>query len=447
MIRTPSVAGSFYPAEAATLAALVRQSLARAQVEPYPAKALIVPHAGYIYSGEVAASGYAAVAHLAPRVRRVVLIGPAHRLGFRGIALPTASAFATPLGLVALDQEVLAAVNDGLEVRPLDLAFDGEHDLEVQLPFLQTVFPEATVVPLLVGAADPARVERLLEQLWGGPETLIVVSSDLSHYHDHASASRLDLATTQAIEALAPERLAPDRACGALPIVGLLRRAAALDLRATTLDRRTSGDTAGDHNRVVGYASIVFEPAAQARLSDDSRQRLLTLARETLELAAAGVPQRPLELNHYPWPLRALRKTFVTLEIAGQLRGCIGSVVPNQPLVVDVAQNVGRAALSDPRFGPVRPEEVATIDLTIAILSHPRPIPCRSEIELLNQLQPDIDGLILRDGNRSALFLPKVWHALPQPLQFVRQLKQKAGLAPDHHSPTLQAFRFTTESF
>lgn len=446
-IRAPSVAGKFYPADAVILGRWINQFLTQATTQALPVKAVVVPHAGYQYSGAVAATAYAGLRHLAPEIRRIVLIGPAHRLGFRGIAAPSADAFATPLGPVPVDRAAVDSVVDGAAIRVIDQAFDGEHDLEVQLPFLQTIFHDFEIVPLLVGGADPALVENLLERLWGGPETLIVISSDLSHYHDSETARRLDLGTSQMIEALAPERLCGDFACGHTPIAGLLRRAGALDLRATTLDLRNSGDTAGSSDRVVGYGAYGFEYAATARLSEDHRARLTQVARNALDRVAAGNASLDLKLAAYPLALKAIRKTFVTLELDGRLRGCIGSVQPVQPLVTDVAANTIKAATLDPRFGPVTADEAGRIAITISILSHPRPIPITSEADLVARLHPDVDGLILREGQRQALFLPKVWHDLPHPLQFVRQLKMKAGLPAEHFSKDLQAFRFTTETF
>ncbi|CAK0766784.1 conserved hypothetical protein [uncultured Gammaproteobacteria bacterium] len=227
----------------------------------------------------------------------------------------------------------------------------------------------------------------------------------------------------------------------------MLRRAAALDLRATTLDLRNSGDTAGDRSRVVGYGAYAFEYAANAHLTDAHRGRLRDAARTALSEAAGHGRLTPVTLNDYPLPLRAIRKTFVTLEIEGELRGCIGSVATVNPLVVDVVQNTFKSAMQDPRFGPLTVDEVPRIEITISILSHPRPLQFTNEADLVERLRPEVDGLILRDGGHQALFLPKVWHQLPQARQFLRHLKAKAGLNPDHESGTLRAFRFSAETF
>lgn len=453
MPRAPAVAGAFYPAEPARLGQMVSQMvgdcLAHAGAEPLPAKAIIAPHAGYIYSGPIAGTAYAGVAHLGERVTRVVLLGPAHRHGFRGIAYPTADGLATPLGAVAVDRDGLAAIADLTGVQPLDRAFDGEHSLEVHLPFIQRLFPRAAVVPLVVGQCEPALVDDVLQRLWGGPETLIVVSSDLSHFHDHATAARLDLDTSHAIEAADIDRLSGDRACGYLPISGLLMRAKALDLRVTTRDLRNSGDTAGDRGRVVGYGAYSLEPADAARLSDADRALLLDTARRALAEVVAGATGRApaVRAAEFPMPLRAIRRTFVTLEIDGDLRGCIGSVTATRPLVEDVVANTLKSAMEDPRFGPLTAVELPRVDISVSILSHDRPLPIRAEADLLTKLRPHVDGLILRAGPRGALFLPKVWDALPDPRDFVTQLKRKAGLPAGQPVPGLRATIFSAESF
>lgn len=254
--RRPAVAGAFYPATPAVLGRAIDELLAAVPAGPltHP-KALIAPHAGYQYSGPIAASAYAQLAPIAARVTRVVLLGPAHRVPLRGLAYPDADRLLTPLGAVALDREALAGLADLPQVRCLDSAFDGEHCLEVQLPFLQRVLGDFRVVPLVVGAAAPAHVAEVLERLWGGEETLIVISSDLSHYLDYGSAVQLDRQTTRAIEHLDPEALDHRGACGATPVAGLLLAARHHGLKVQTLDLRNSGDTAGPRDQVVGYGA------------------------------------------------------------------------------------------------------------------------------------------------------------------------------------------------
>ncbi len=262
-IRPPAVAGLFYPADPEELRRMVQGFLHEsAPANGMPPKAIIVPHAGYIYSGPVAASAYARIAPLRGVVTRVVLLGPSHRVGFLGLASSSADFFHTPLGDVPLDRDAVAGLGALPQVHALDEAHAMEHSLEVHLPFLQEVLGEFSLVPLVVGDAAPREVEEVLEQLWGGRETLIVISSDLSHYHDYATARTMDHATARAIEELRYQDLRHEGACGRNPVRGLLLAAQRLGLKADTVDLRNSGDTAGPRDSVVGYGAWLFREAA-----------------------------------------------------------------------------------------------------------------------------------------------------------------------------------------
>ena len=257
--RTPAVAGMFYPAHAAELHTQVQNFLNQVQApdEP-PPKAIIVPHAGYIYSGPIAAVAYARLRAAREIITRVVLLGPSHRVGFRGIAVTSMDAFATPLGLIPVDREAIEQVRQLPDVGFLEQAHTQEHSLEVHLPFLQEVLDAFKLVPLVVGDARPSEVGAVLEALWGGPETLIVISSDLSHYHDYQTARAMDRETSNAIELLRFEAIDGEHACGCRPVNGLLWVARRKGLRCETIDLRNSGDTAGSRDQVVGYGAYVF---------------------------------------------------------------------------------------------------------------------------------------------------------------------------------------------
>ncbi len=258
-VQPPNVAGMFYPDDPYTLKRELHQFLSQADREvPGRVKAIVAPHAGYIYSGPVAANAYHALAAVAPRIRRAVLLAPSHRYGFRGLATSSADAFQTPLGAVPVDKQAVAAIARLPQVQLADQVFVGEHALEVQLPFLETVLEDFELVPLIVGDATPEEVAEVLERLWGGDETLIVVSSDLSHYHDYDSARARDRLTAEHIEHLESERIRGEDACGARPLNGLLLAARRHGLKAHVVDLRNSGDTAGDKDRVVGYGAFVF---------------------------------------------------------------------------------------------------------------------------------------------------------------------------------------------
>jgi hypothetical protein len=259
-VRRAAVAGTFYPNDPTELEHLVDRELAAAAADETPPKALIVPHAGYAYSGAVAASGYVRLRSISSVVRTVVLLGPAHREPVRSMAVPSVDAFATPLGPVAIDSQArdLALTLDTVDVD--DRAHRSEHSLEVHLPFLQrSLGSDFAVLPIVVGAATPAAVAELLELLWGGAETVIVVSTDLSHYHDYETAQVRDRATAAAIVDRRHEAVGPRDACGAYPLSGLLETARRRDLNVRLVDLRNSGDTAGPDDRVVGYGTFVIE--------------------------------------------------------------------------------------------------------------------------------------------------------------------------------------------
>lgn len=256
VIREPAVAGQFYPEDRAELQALVSELLdAVTHRGDTPPKALIVPHAGYIYSGAVAATAYARLAPFRDVYRRVVLLGPCHRVPVAGLALSGADSFRTPLGDVPVDHATVAALA-ATGVRVFEASHQYEHSLEVQLPFLQTVLGEFSIVPVVVGEAAARSVANVLETLWGGPETLIVISTDLSHYHHYDEARAQDATTSGRIEAL-DDRIDHEDACGATPLRGLLIAARRRGLQADTLDLRNSGDTGGDRDFVVGYGAWV----------------------------------------------------------------------------------------------------------------------------------------------------------------------------------------------
>ena len=260
-VRSPSVAGSFYPADEPILRRTVEDLLQEVPVgtpEATAPKALIAPHAGYVYSGPVAASIYVRLLPFRDRFTRVVLLGPAHRYPFRGLAASSAVAFDTPLGRIPLDPEALTHALELPQLRLLDQAHEGEHSLEVHLPFLQVVLDDFQLVPLVVGEALPEEISQVLEVLWGGPETLIVVSSDLSHFLSYSEASELDAYTARAVQDLRPHEIGYEQACGRLPMAGLLLRALEEGLSVECVDLRNSGDTAGSRDRVVGYGSFLF---------------------------------------------------------------------------------------------------------------------------------------------------------------------------------------------
>jgi AmmeMemoRadiSam system protein B/AmmeMemoRadiSam system protein A len=457
MLRTrdPAVAGTFYPADPDSLHEQVTQMLEKAPSREASPKAMIVPHAGYIYSGELAAEAYAALRDLRDQVKTVVLLGPAHRVYFRGIAAPAADEFLTPLGRIAIDQNAIESLVEHFPfVERLPQSHKDEHCLEVQLPFLQEALNKFRLLPLVVGDTTAHQVDKVIDYLWGDKSTLIVISSDLSHYHDYATASALDSETAQAIEQLQPQNLNGQRACGFLPVSGLLLAAKRRHISPQRVGLCNSGDTAGDKSRVVGYGAWLFQEkeCEQQGLDDAQKQALKELARESIRhgLEAAG----PLSVDEFieQGELGCKLPTydgaaFVTLKKDGELRGCIGSLSAHRRLDQDIAENAFAAAFRDHRFSPLTEDEFADLDVSISVLTTPELITFKSEQDLVEQLRPGVDGLILTEGMNRGTFLPSVWENYPESASFLNHLKMKAGLPANYWSGTLKVERYETISW
>ena len=439
-VRSPAVAGLFYPADAAQLSNEIGRLLAAVPQDLNTAvpKALIVPHAGYVYSGPVAAAAYARLAGAAGQIKRVVLLGPAHRVALHGLALPEAEGFATPLGVVGVDQQASAALAGLPQVIASAAAHAQEHSLEVQLPFLQTVLGEFSLVPLVVGRASAAEVAQVLERLWGGPETLIVISSDLSHYLPYDLAQKLDMGSVQRMLRL-EAGLNHEQACGATPVNGLLAYAGKHGLKPELLDLRNSGDTAGDKSRVVGYAALAFHETASPEKTADERGELLLAAARGAIGGRFGAAPPNFEIRAW---LQEPGASFVTLTLDHDLRGCIGSLEAHRPLLEDVQHNAIAAAFHDPRFAPLSGREFTQIRVEVSELSPAEPIEFESEAHALSLLRPQQDGLILEYGRHRSTFLPQVWESLPHPALFLGQLKRKAGLPADFWHDELRLSRY-----
>ncbi|HYS75479.1 MAG TPA: AmmeMemoRadiSam system protein A, partial [Burkholderiales bacterium] len=351
-------------------------------------------------------------------------------------------AFDTPLGRIPLDEEAIASIRGLPQVVESAATHAEEHALEVQLPFLQRVLGGFSLVPLVVGDAAPEKVAEVLERLWGGNETLIVISSDLSHYHSYESARRIDGATVRAILGFDPG-IGHEQACGATPVAGMLIAAKRKGLAAELLDCRNSGDTAGDKSRVVGYASFALA-SESLRYGAEHGRKLLQIARQSISaaLGARGEPAAPVAEESW---LRESRASFVTLTQGDELRGCVGALEAQRPLAQDVAENARAAAFEDARFKPLTPEEFGHTDIEVSLLSTPKRLPFEHHAELIARLRPGVDGLILEQGEegKRATFLPQVWEGLPDPEQFIAHLRQKAGIAPDTDMRSCRVKRYS----
>ena len=443
-VRPAAVAGMFYPGDPQSLHADIDEMLGGVDsLAPrlgFP-KALVVPHAGYIYSGAVAAHAYDTLAAARGVVRRVVLLGPVHRVAVRGLALPSAEAFDTPLGRIRIDHAARQALRDLPQVVASDQAHALEHSLEVQLPFLQKQLGEFSLLPFAVGSASVGEVAAVIERLWGGPETLIVISTDLSHYHAYETACAIDRATVARIAARATD-LDHDEACGATPLNGFLAVAAKRGLPVKLLAACNSGDTAGGKGRVVGYSAFAAHEGGEVSLGH-AGETLLSIARGAIEGKLIDKAQPAFD---FPW-LGQAGATFVTLTREGRLRGCIGSLAPQRPLGADTAENALGAAFRDPRFPALTREEWPRCRVEVSLLSTPKPLRFADEADLLDQVVQGEDGVILELDGKRGTFLPQVWEGIPDKKAFLRELLKKAGLPPDTRLARCRVSRYRVAKF
>jgi len=440
-VRPAAVAGTFYPREPQALTREVGdlidgvENLAPRFGHP---KALIVPHAGYIYSGPIAARAYDELGAARGIVKRVVLLGPVHRVPVRGLALPGAEAFDTPLGRVPVDAEGVRMLAPFKQVVESRAAHAMEHSLEVQLPFLQSMLGEFSLLPLAVGDARPQEVRDVLDRVWGGPETLIVVSTDLSHYHPYDEAREIDRATLARIAKFAGD-INHEEACGATVLNGFLGAARARDLSMRLLGACNSGDTAGDKDRVVGYSAFALYEGSRVSL-DKAGETLLGIARGAIAHALGTAAERP-RTDAAPWLARP-GATFVSLHREGKLCGCIGSLSAQRGLGEDVAHNAVAAATRDPRFAPLSAEAWPGCQLEVSVLSRAKPLRFADEAEVLAQLRPGEDGVILEHEGKRATFLPQVWETIADKRAFLAALLEKAGLPADTRLARCKLWRY-----
>jgi AmmeMemoRadiSam system protein A len=447
-VREPAVAGLFYPKDPGELSRVIDACLVAAKVEPLDGelKALICPHAGYPYSGPVAASAFRLLAGRG--YQTVVVLGPSHYADLRAASVTDADVFRTPLGDVPVSAKARALARlspFALEPRCLvqrpdwwrqssrsapaeDTADTWEHSVEVEVPFLQQTLKSFELVPVVCGDIDEEKGAGALLQILDD-RTLIIASSDLSHYYSYVTARELDQHTVDAICRLDPGAIGDGDACGHTPIRTLLYVAKQKGWQARLLDCRNSGDITGDKTRVVGYAAIAFYAPAtgHAQFTAADRRYLLDLARKTVREVATNGQLPEVSADGLAPKFTAAKGCFVTLTKRGDLRGCIGYILPQGPLYRAVVENARNAALRDPRFPAVGPGEVDQLEIEISVLTEPQPLFFSSPEDLLRRLQPHQDGVVLQIGNRGATYLPQVWEQIPDKVDFLNNLAEKAG--------------------
>lgn len=440
-IRRASVAGRFYPSSPEELKAVIAAYLDEAPYLNLPEiHGLVCPHAGYIYSGLTAGYSYK---QLADQYDTVILIGPSHYVGFSGASIPDYAHYETPLGLVNLSEKISDLKKEAV-FTTVSEAHTREHCLEVQLPFLQSVLTDFEIIPVVLGDVSPEAVAGALIP-YIDEHTLVIASSDLSHYYPYEKACTLDRVCTEAVPELDFEKIRLCEACGMRAMETMMYIAEQKGWCGTLLDYRNSGDTAGGKDSVVGYMSAAFF-ADNNFLDRNEQDFLLHLARQTLEqyLQDGTVPE--VDETGLSERLKEKRACFVTLNKYGMLRGCIGNLTPETLLYKAVIENAVNAAVRDPRFIPVTYEELSEITIEISVLTVPEEIQYEDSEDLLKKIRGK--GVMIFVGAKRATYLPQVWDQLPDPEEFISSLCRKAGLQSMFWKEgTLDVYVYTAQVF
>jgi len=422
--RKPAVAGSFYPKDRDELERAVDGFLEKAEDVRLPnVRGLVAPHAGYVYSGLTAAYDFKQL--VGRDITTVIVLAPSHYVRLKDASVLDVTHFETPLGLIKVSPKVKELLKeDGFANIPS--AHAQEHSLEVELPFLQRTLGDFELIPVVVGDADPKALASVLAK-YVDDKTLVVASSDLSHYYPYAEAVKLDSACTSAIPLLDFEGMKSCQACGSIPIQILMLIAEERGWVGKLLDYRNSGDTAGDKSRVVGYSSVAFFDG----LTPGEEDVLLKLARDTLNQYYEDGSRPEIEENALTPKMKKLSGCFVTLNKNGDLRGCVGHILPQVPLYECVIENALNAALHDTRFNPVAKDEVPDLHIDVSVLTLPEKMTYSSPDDLLRKLVPGRDGVVLKVRGRQSTYLPQVWEQLPDKEEFLTSLCRKQGSSGD----------------
>ena len=447
-LKSCAVAGSFYPADPKQLKDLTMGLLATNPCTGSRPQAIIVPHAGLRYSGAIAALAFNRVRPYLSYYQRIIILGPAHTEAFDFTAAIDAQKWRTPLGDINLDTQYTEQLIELKLLKYFDKAHALEHSLELQLPLLQCIgLKDLPIVPIVVGGKATAQTADLMQHLLQDDKNLLIISSDLSHFHPYHQAMQTDTQTIEKIKA-AQSNITPRQACGCYPLNALLSHSEQFLLNVEQLGYCNSGDTGTNRESVVGYSAFALTPT----FSQAQRKHMLALARQAI--ADGLIETSSLNIDSEKAYLQSQQACFVSLKIPDsspnqllQLRGCIGNLQVNGSLYQRLCRNAYLAAFKDSRFPPLSAAEFAQVIIEISILSTPESIEVTSQQQLLTQLKPGIDGLILRYQDKQATFLPSVWQQLPDPQQFVEQLKQKAQLAPDFWSNEMQCSVYHSITF
>lgn len=444
IIRPAAVAGSFYLNDKKELNKQINNFLTNVNYKNYPdLRAIIVPHAGLIYSGQTAAYSFKQLEN--KDIKRVILIGPAHHEYLEKFGLSHANIWETPLGNVEIDIEKINELEKNSEFIFADSAMDQEHSLEIQLPFLQTILKnDWQLIPIIAGQVSEKEINsaaKIINKLID-EETILIISTDLSHYHLKKEANEIDKICLKSIKNL---EFNPEcEACGEVPLKLLFEIGKEINWQSEILNYSDSGDVSGDEE-VVGYVSAVLTGEVKNNLekneySQEEREYLLKLARDTIQYAFEN-NGKLMPVQNIPDKLKEKRGVFVTLHKENKLRGCIGYIEAVEELYKAVQSNALSAAFNDNRFNPLEKNELKDCEIEISILT----IPQKTE---LTKIKENIDGVILRQNNNQATYLPQVWEDISGPAEFYGSLCIKAGLQADCYTdPETEFYKYQAEIF
>lgn len=448
MNKNPSFAGTFYPENSNELTNLLNSYMKDEKIE-YKSKAIIVPHAGVYYSGAAAMS---AIQHLEYN-ENIFIIAPSHHVNFDNIVLPEYTFFDTPLGSLEVNNRLIKNILEKFPATISNQAFDNEHSIEVQLPFIQHIFYPKTqsaidfvkrigkkikIIPVLVGKCDYRLISDLIATYW--ENSSFIISSDLSHFYNQAECRQIDTYTATIIETGNLEYFQPQQACGLIGIMGLVDFANNNDCTMIRSMLYNSGDVSKDTSRVVGYGSwYLYTDTKNDYIEKYHSKYVIDTIKKSILSTFSKEEYIPRDI---PSVLTQYGATFVTLKRNNKLRGCIGSIYPTKPLILDLIDNAKNAAFNDQRFTPLTPEEFTDLEISVSILSSIEKINFKDERDLLSKIYPH--GIIISDRDRRAVYLPEVWEQLPERNIFLNSLKEKAGLPANYFSSQFEAYKFDT---
>ncbi len=440
-IKTASVAGMFYPVNKEELTETLRQFQENNKKDyDIVSRAIIVPHAGYFYSGQLASEGFQ---YLDKTVKNIFIIAPSHHVAVDKPVLSNYEHWQTPLGEISINQQINKELIEEFDCQYLDEAFEKEHAAEVQVPFIQYNYTDVKIIPILLNYHSDNKLTEIITKYYQNEENAFVISTDLSHFHTDDEAKKIDNLTANMIEMIGTAQMTPHHACGSAGVCALHKFIELNNYSLIRIGMTNSAVSSGNKDRVVGYGAwLLYEGVTAQFVANNYKNFIFETCRKSIN---AGLNKAQITISANVAPVfYQLGAVFVTLNINGRLRGCIGSIVAHQPLIIDLAQHAYDAAFRDNRFPPLTKDEFEQIDISVSLLSPPTKISFIDEQDLLNKITPFEDGIIIRDEGHQAVYLPSVWEQIPNKVDFLNNLKMKAGLHPTHFSQTFEAFKYST---